>query len=288
MKIDTRGLKVAEGEKLALSDRATSVASLYDGKDAYRETLEEHAKALEKRHEELYANGRHALLVILQGMDTAGKDGAIKHALRGVNPQGCRVASFKAPTPTESRHDFLWRHQAELPERGAIAIFNRSYYEAVLIERVHPALLANEGVDEPKDIDAFFDARFAAIRDHERHLTQSETKIVKIFLHISKDEQKRRLLDRLDDEDKNWKLSMSDAEERRYWKDYQRAYERMLSATSTKDAPWLIVPADDKKNARLFVSRILIEALDALPIETPKPDAKRKMELQEIKRKLEG
>jgi PPK2 family polyphosphate:nucleotide phosphotransferase len=288
MKIDVRGLKVAEGEKLVLSDRPATVAPLYGDKDAYLKVLDDDAKALETRHEQLYADGRHALLVILQGMDTAGKDGAIKHALRGVNPQGCRVASFKAPTPTESRHDFLWRHQAELPERGAIAVFNRSYYEAVLIERVHPALLANEGVDAPKDIDAFFDARFAAIRDHERHLTQSAIRIVKIFLHISKDEQKRRLLDRLDDEGKNWKLSMSDAEERGYWKDYQRAYERMLSATSTKDAPWFVVPADDKKNARLFVSRILIEALEALPIETPKPDAKRKKELEEIRRKLEG
>lgn len=287
MKIDLESLKVAEGEKLALADRPSAVAPLYDGKSVYEEALEENAKQLQKRHERLYANGRHALLVVLQGMDSAGKDGAIKYALRGVNPQGCRVASFKAPTPTELRHDFLWRCQPDLPERGAIAIFNRSYYEAVLIERVHPKLLANEGLDPPKDLDAFFDARLRAIRQFEQHLTDSATKIVKIFLHISKDEQKRRLLARLDDEEKNWKASMSDVEERGYWKNYVRAYEEMLPATSLKAAPWFIVPADDKKNARLFVSEILIAAMDALPIETPKPDAARKKELKEIRQKLE-
>jgi len=285
--IDVEALKVTEGEKLSLADRPTTVAPLYDGKSIYEAALEDHAKQLQRRHERLYANGRHALLVVLQGMDTAGKDGAIKHTLRGVNPQGCRVASFKAPTPTELRHDFLWRHQPELPERGAMAIFNRSYYEAVLVERVHPKLLANEGIDPPKDLDAFFGDRLRAIREFEQHLVESETKIVKIFLHISKDEQKRRLLARLDDEEKNWKASMSDVEERGYWNDYVRAYEEMLPATSVKSAPWFIVPADDKKNARLFVSRILIEAMDALPIEIPKPDAARKKELKEIRQKLE-
>ena len=287
MKIDVESLKVAQGEKLSLADRPTTVAPLYDEKSVYADELDDHAKQLEKRHERLYANGRHALLVVLQGMDTAGKDGAIKHTLRGVNPQGCRVASFKAPTPTELRHDFLWRHQPELPERGAMAIFNRSYYEAVLVERVHPKLLANEGIDLPKDLDAFFGDRLRAIREFEQHLTDSETKIVKIFLHISKDEQKRRLLARLDDEDKNWKASMSDVEERGYWKEYVRAYEEMLPATSVEAAPWYVVAGDDKKNARLFVSQILIEAMDALPIEIPKPDAARKKELKEIRQRLE-
>ncbi len=206
-------------------------------KGSYQKALEDHAKQLEKRHERLYANGRHALLVVMQGMDTAGKDGAIKHTLRGVNPQGCRVASFKQPTPTELRHDFLWRRQPELPERGAIAIFNRSYYEAVLIERVHPKLLANEGIDLPKDLDAFFDARLRAIREFEQHLTDSETKIVKIFLHISKDEQKRRLLARLDDEEKNWKASMSDVEERGYWKDYRAPTRRCCPPPASRPRP---------------------------------------------------
>ena len=287
MKIDVETLKVAAGAKLSLADRPSAVAPLYDGKGAYEEALEDHAKQLQRRHERLFANGRHALLVVLQGMDSAGKDGAIKHALRGVNPQGCRVASFKAPTPTELRHDFLWRCQPDLPERGAIAIFNRSYYEAVLIERVHPKLLANEGVDAPSDLDAFFEGRLRVIREFEQHLTDSATKVVKIFLHISKEEQKRRLLARLDDEEKNWKASMADADERGYWKDYVRAYEEMLPSTSVAAAPWFIVPADDKKNARLFVSQILIEALDAMPIAAPKPDAARKKELKEIRQKLE-
>jgi PPK2 family polyphosphate:nucleotide phosphotransferase len=286
MKIDTQPLRIAESEKLKLDDRPTKVAPLYKSKKAYGDALETHVRALETCHERLYANARHAVLVILQGMDTAGKDGAIKHALRGVNPQGCRVASFKAPTPTELRHDFLWRCQGDLPEHGAIAIFNRSYYEAVLIERVHPKLLLGEGLDPPKDLGVFFDARFRAIREFERHLVASGTTIVKIFLHISKDEQKRRLLDRLDDSEKNWKASMADVEERGFWKDYIHAYEEMLPATSTHAAPWFVVPADDKRNARLYVSEILIEALETLPIATPKPDAARLKELKRIKAEL--
>ncbi len=286
MKIDTQPLRVAEGEKLELGDRPSSLEPLYKSKKAYGEALETHVRALEASHERLYANARHAVLVILQGMDTAGKDGAIKHALRGVNPQGCRVAAFKAPTPTERAHDFLWRCQADLPEHGAIAIFNRSYYEAVLIERVHPKLLQGEGLDPPKDLDVFFDARMRAIREFERHLSASGTRIVKIFLHISKEEQKRRLLDRLDDAEKNWKASMADVEERGFWKDYVRAYEQMLPATSTHAAPWFVVPADDKKNARLYVSEILIEALETLPIAMSKPDAAREKELKVIKARL--
>jgi PPK2 family polyphosphate:nucleotide phosphotransferase len=288
MKIETARLLVEKGKRLSLNDRPTTVAPLYDSKEAYRESLEADSGELERLHEALYANARHAVLVVLQGMDTAGKDGAISHVMAAVNPQGCRVASFKQPTPTESRHDFLWRVQADLPERGAIAIFNRSYYEAVLVERVHPKFLAAEGNDPPADLDAFFDARLRAIRDFERHLSESETTIIKIFLHISKQEQKKRLLARLDDEEKNWKVSMADAEEREFWKDYMRAYEAALSATSTDYAPWYVVPADDKKNARLFVSQILIEALSALPIETPKPDAARRKELKAIRDRLEG
>jgi PPK2 family polyphosphate:nucleotide phosphotransferase len=287
VKIDTEALRVKPGEKLSLEDRPTEVAPLYESKEAYEDALKDHAKALEKRHERLYANARHAALVVFQGMDTAGKDGAIKHTMMGVNPQGCRVVSFKAPTPTELRHDFLWRVEANAPERGAIAIFNRSHYESVLIERVHPILLENEGFDPPKNLDAFFDARLRAIRDFERNLAESGTCIVKIFLHISRDEQRKRLLARLDDEEKNWKASMSDVEERGYWKDYQRAYEQALSATSVDHAPWFVVPADDKKNARLYVSEILIDALSALPIKTPKPDAARRKELKAIWKMLE-
>jgi PPK2 family polyphosphate:nucleotide phosphotransferase len=288
MRIDTKALQVHEGEKLSLDDRPSEVAPLYDSKDAYSEALEEHTKELDRLHERLYAFGRHSVLFVLQGMDTSGKDGAIAHVMRGVNPQGCRVTSFKTPTPVEWAHDFLWRVQSELPPRGAIAIFNRSYYEAALIERVHPKFLASEGLAPPSDLDAFFDARYRAIRDFERHLTESDTAIVKVFLHISKHEQKKRLLARLDDPDKNWKLSPNDIAERGYWKQYVRAYEAALAATSVKAAPWFVVPADDKKNARLFVSQILIDAMSALPIATPKPDAARKKELKAIREQLEG
>jgi PPK2 family polyphosphate:nucleotide phosphotransferase len=288
MRIDTQALQVAEGEKLSLEDCPSEVEPLYDSKDAYSDTLEEHAKELERLHERLYAFGRHAVLVVLQGMDTSGKDGAIAHVMRGVNPQGCRVTSFKTPTPIEWAHDFLWRVQPELPARGTIAIFNRSYYEAVLIERVHPKFLASEGLAPPSDLDAFFDARFRAIREFERHLTASDTTIVKIFLHISKGEQRKRLLARLDDPEKNWKLSPSDVAERGHWKQYVRAYDAALAATSVRAAPWFIVPADDKKNARLFVSQILIDAMSALPIATPRPDAARKKELKAIREQLEG
>jgi PPK2 family polyphosphate:nucleotide phosphotransferase len=288
MRIDTQALQAAEGEKVSLDDRPSDVAALYDSKDAYSHALQDHAKELERLHERLYAFGRHAVLVVLQGMDTSGKDGAIAHVMRGVNPQGCRVTSFKTPTPVEWAHDFLWRAQSELPPHGAIAIFNRSYYEAVLIERVHPKLLALEGLPPPPDLEAYFDARYRAIRDFERHLVESNTTVVKIFLHISKPEQKKRLLARLDDPEKNWKASTNDVTERGYWMQYVRAYEAALSATSVKAAPWFVVPADDKKNARLFVSRILIDAMSALPIATPKPDAARKKELKAIREQLEG
>jgi PPK2 family polyphosphate:nucleotide phosphotransferase len=281
-------LQVAEGEKVSLDDRPSEVAALYDSKDAYSDALQDHAKELERLHERLYAFGRHAVLVVLQGMDTSGKDGAIAHVMRGVNPQGCRVTSFKTPTPVEWAHDFLWRVQSELPPHGAIAIFNRSYYEAVLIERVHPEFLSLEGLPPPSDLEAFFDTRYRAIREFERHLVESNTTVVKIFLHISKHEQKKRLLARLDDPEKNWKASTNDVTERGYWKQYVRAYQAALSATSVKAAPWFVIPADDKRNARLFVSQILIDAMSALPNATPKPDAARKKELKAIREQLEG
>jgi PPK2 family polyphosphate:nucleotide phosphotransferase len=221
-------------------------------------------------------------------MDTSGKDGAIKHVMGAVNPQGCHVAAFKQPSSLEKAHDFLWRVQPYLPERGAISVFNRSHYEAVLVERVHPKLLVAEGEDPPKHLDAFFEKRFRAICEFERHLVESGTAIVKIFLHISKAEQKKRLLERLDDEEKNWKASMADVDERAYWKDYSQAYEEALAATSAKRAPWYVVPADDKKNARLYVSQILLDAFDTLPLHQPKADAARRRELKEIREKLEG
>ena len=288
MKIDARALIVDKDEKLRLENRPTEVAPLYESKQDYEKALADHSGRIARGHERLFAAGRNGLLIVFQGMDTSGKDGAIKHVMSAVNPQGCRVASFKQPTPLEKAHDFLWRVQPFLPERGAISVFNRSHYEAVLIERVHPRLLAAEGEPRPKDFDAFFDTRFRAIREFERHLVENGTAVVKIFLHISKAEQKKRLLERLDDTEKNWKASMADVEERGYWKDYQHAYEQALSGTSVKQAPWHVVPGDDKKNARLYVGGILFDAFESLNLEAPKPNAQRRQELKAIREKLAG
>jgi PPK2 family polyphosphate:nucleotide phosphotransferase len=208
--------------------------------------------------------------------------------MTGVNPQGCKIASFKTPTPLEARHDFLWRAVLELPERGMIGVFNRSYYEAVLIERVHPEFLANENVYvAPDKLDKFWDDRLRAIRHFERHLSDSGTTLVKIFLHISKDEQRRRLLERIEDPAKAWKASTNDIHERKYWKDYRHAYEATLSETSASYAPWRIVPADDKRNARLFVSQIVIEELERMPLDPPALSPARKKELEEIRAALQ-
>ena len=289
MKIDIKSLRVAKDEKVSLAKRPTRVDPVYASKGEYEERIASHAAELRDLHERLYASGRHALLIVLQGMDTAGKDGAIKHMMTGVNPQGCKVVGFKTPTPEEARHDFLWRAERELPERGAIGVFNRSYYEAVLIERVHPELLATEGLSpRASDLDALWKERLRSIRAFERHLSANATRVVKIFLHISREEQRRRLLERLDEPEKTWKASRADVEERKFWREYQRAYELALGGTSVKTAPWHIVPADDKKNARLFVSRIVIEALAALPLTPPPPSAARKAELKEIRAALEA
>ncbi len=238
--------------------------------------------------ENLYRSAGYALLLVLQGMDTAGKDGAISHVMSGVNPQGCKVVSFKEPTSTELAHDFLWRCVRELPERGIIGVFNRSYYEPVLVVRVHPELLRKEGVFDPEgDLHTLWAERYRSIRDFERHLHVNRTRFVKIFLHVSKEEQLRRLLRRLETPDKSWKLSRADALEREYWKDYIDAYERALSETSAADAPWWIVPADDKPNARLIVSQIVIDTLKDLNLTPPPVDAERKRELKEIGKLLE-
>ena len=288
MKIDVAPFRVKEDEKVSLADRPTHVEPLFPAKADYAAALTEHAERLGALQEKLFTVSTHALLIILQGMDSAGKDGAIKHVMTGVNPQGCKIASFKTPTPIEARHDFLWRAVLELPERGMIGVFNRSYYEAVLIERVHPELLATESVYvAPEKLDKFWDDRLRAIRHLERHLTDSGTVLVKIFLHISKDEQRRRLLERIDDPTKAWKASLDDVRERKFWKDYRHAYEVALSETSTSYAPWRIVPGDDKHNARLFVSQIVIEELERLPLDPPPLSEARKKDLEQIRAGLQ-
>jgi len=235
-----------------------------------------------------YAASRQAILLIFQAMDAAGKDGAIRHVLSGVNPQGCQVFSYQHPSATESQHDFLWRTTCDLPERGRIGIFNRSYYEEVLIVRVHPELLQAQALAEPMvDADAFWKQRYRSIINHERHLHANGTRVVKIFLHLSKDEQRKRFLDRIDDPTKNWKFTPSDMTERGFWDDYQAAYEACIAATSTVEAPWYVVPADHKNTAQLIVSQILLDTFASLDLHYPTTSAERQQELVAIRRTLD-
>jgi len=234
-----------------------------------------------------YASNRFALLVIFQGMDSAGKDGAIRHVMSGVNPEGCEVYSFKQPSAEELQHDFLWRTTCRLPERGRIGIFNRSYYEEVLIVRVHPGILISEGFSKELRIDKnIWKGRYRSIRDFEDHLYRNATRTIKIFLHLSQDEQRKRLLERIDEPEKNWKISLADIHERKYWGDYMKAYEECLEATSTHHAPWYAVPADDKENARLIVSAIVLDALKEQKMAYPKTTAKHRAELLSIRKQL--
>ncbi len=235
----------------------------------------------------LYASNRHAVLLIFQAMDAAGKDGAIRHVMSGVNPQGCQVFSFKHPSAAELLHDFLWRTTRDLPERGRIGIFNRSYYEEVLIVRVHPEILRSEGLpDTSLDETAVWHDRYRSIVDLERHLHGNGTRIVKFYLHLSKDEQRKRFLERIDEPEKNWKFSLADVEERKFWNHYMTAFGECLSATSTSDVPWYIVPADDKENARLIVSQIVLDTLEGLNMAYPKTTAERHKELLSIREQL--
>jgi len=260
---------------------------VYESKDQYRVLLDRHIQELSSLQSLLYASNRHAVLLIFQAMDAAGKDGVIKHVMSGVNPQGCQVFSFKHPSAEELEHDFLWSAIRRLPERGHIGIFNRSYYEEVLIVRVHPEILHGEQIPhELLEETAIWDQRFRSIVDLERHLHRNGTRIVKFFLHVSKEEQRKRFLRRIDDADKNWKLSIADIEERKYWNQYMLAYEACLNATSTDLAPWHIVPADDKPNARLIVSGIILDTLRKLKMSYPKAGAARLRELQKIREQL--
>jgi len=278
---------VREGDRVKLNKWATEVAPAYSSKEQYNELLAEHVEQLSSLQELVYASNRHAILLIFQAMDAAGKDGVIKHVMSGVNPQGCQVFSYKHPSPAELQHDFLWRTTRDLPERGRIGIFNRSYYEEVLIVRVHPNILRGEGLPGHSSRQpAVWKHRYRSILDFERHLHANGTRILKFFLHLSKGEQRKRFLQRIDDPQKNWKFSMADIEERKYWKQYVKAYEDCLSATSTAHSPWYVVPADDKRNARLIVSRIIVDTLKGLNMSYPVATAQRRRELLAIRKRL--
>jgi PPK2 family polyphosphate:nucleotide phosphotransferase len=289
MRIKATDYRVKPGTQVDLKKRPTVVRPAYQTNRQYRDMLSAHVKELGAQQELLYAADRYALLIIFQGMDAAGKDGAIAHVMSGVNPQGCRVVSFKQPSAEELKHDFLWRTVRELPERGQIGIFNRSYYEEVLIVRVHPEVLRAENLpDEFTDESSIWHDRYRSIVDLERHLSRNGTRVVKFFLHLSKDEQRRRFLKRIETTEKNWKFSSADIAERHYWKQYMKAYEKCLSATSTQHAPWYIVPADDKLNARLIVSHIVLDTLADLRLSYPKSSAARRRELRLLRKQLEA
>jgi PPK2 family polyphosphate:nucleotide phosphotransferase len=287
MKIQTKHYRVDEDEDVDLKKRPTAVDPVYGSKSHYEEILAKHVETLSALQQLHYASSRTAVLLIFQAMDAAGKDGAIRHVMSGVNPQGCQVFSFKHPSATELEHDFLWRTTRDLPERGRIGIFNRSYYEEVLVVRVHRSILHSEDIpDAPGDDGKLWQDRYRSIRDLERHLHVNGTHVIKIFLHLSKEEQRQRFLARIDDPDKNWKFSRADIEERKFWKDYRKAYEECLGATSTEDSPWYVVPADDKENARLIVSQIVVDTLQGLKMHYPKTTAERATELQSIRAEL--
>jgi PPK2 family polyphosphate:nucleotide phosphotransferase len=287
IRINSKDFRVRPEKKVKLSEWPTIVKPFCKSKKRYQKLLGEHVEQLYTLQHLHYASHHYALLLIFQGMDAGGKDGAIRHVMSGVNPQGCEVFSFKQPSAEELEHDFLWRTTCRLPERGRIGIFNRSYYEEVLVVRVHPEILRSQGLaEELRDEKNIWGERYRSIVDLEEHLHRNGTRIVKVFLHLSKDEQRKRFLERIDEAEKNWKFSLADIHERKYWKHYMNAYEACLSATSTHHAPWYVVPADDKENARLIVSRIVIDAFKELKMAYPKTTPKRRRELKAIRKEL--
>ncbi len=287
MKIKAKDFRVRPEEKVRLKEWPTIVKPFCKSKKRYQKLLGEHVEEMSALQQLHYASNRYALLIIFQGMDAGGKDGAIRHVMSGVNPAGCQVWSFKQPSADELQHDFLWRTTFRLPERGQIGIFNRSYYEEVLVVRVHPEILRSQGLSEElRDEKTIWEERYRSIVNLESHLYRNGTRTIKVFLHLSKDEQRKRFLERIDEPEKNWKFSLADIHERKYWKQYMKAYEACLSATSTHDAPWYVVPADDKENARLIVSQIVLDTLHDLKAAYPETTAKRRRELKSIRKLL--
>ena len=285
--IPTQDFRVGEGQSVNLDDWPTRAEPVYASRKQYKKILEDHVARLSDQQRLLYASNRHAVLLIFQAMDAAGKDGAIRHVMSGVNPQGCQVFSFKHPSATELEHDFLWRCTRDLPERGRIGIFNRSYYEEVLIVRVHPEILGNENLPEvPADRGRLWSGRYESIRGLERHLHANGTRVVKFFLHLSNEEQRKRFLARIDEPEKNWKFSASDITERGFWPQYMKAYAECIAATSTADSPWYIVPADDKENARLIISQVVLDTLSGLKMSYPAVGEERRRELLAIRDQL--
>lgn len=287
--------RLTPGSRLRVKEHRTDCRDAKEFRDVPDETLKERARAYMKENlaklsdaqERLWANDVYSLLIVFQAMDAAGKDSMIKHVMSGVNPQGVRVASFKRPSDEELDHNYLWRYQAHLPERGQIGIFNRSYYEEVLVVRVHPELLERQKLPPGKRGKTFWEERYEDINALEQHLARNGTVILKFFLNVSLKEQKKRFLERLTEPDKHWKFSAADLKERKFWKDYMSAYEEALTATSTNWAPWYIIPADHKWTARAAVSAIISRAIDRLELQTPKVSPKQRRELEAARKQLE-
>ena len=287
MSIAINDFKVVPSDTFSLSACPTNIEPLYSSKKQYQKKLKKLVSKLSDQQQLMYGSNEYSLLMIFQAMDAAGKDGAIRHVMSGINPQGCHVTSFKKPSDVELEHDFLWRTHKALPQRGKIGVFNRSYYEEVLVVRVHPEILKNQNIpQEHLNRSDFWEERFHSINNSERHLHNNGTRVVKIFLHLSKDEQRNRFIERIDNPEKNWKFTNADVKERQFWTQYQEAYQECLQATSTNDSPWYVVPADDKKNARLIVAEIMHQTLSDLSMQFPISDDKRKLELQALKQAL--
>ena len=287
MKIDSEEFRVHPNTDIKLTKLPTKIDPFYKSEKKYRALLEEHTAALSDQQELLYGSDRYALLLIFQGMDASGKDGAIRHVMSGINPQGCDVHSFKQPSAEELEHDFLWRAYCKLPERGRIGIFNRSYYEEVLVVRVHPEMLKGEGLSqEICDDKNIWIGRYRSIVDMEHHLHHNGTRTIKFFLHISKEEQRKRFLARIYDTAKNWKFSVSDMHERKFWDQYVEAFQDCLNATSSEHSPWYVIPADDKENARLIISTIVLDTIKSLNLSYPKTTPKHRAELLALRKQL--
>lgn len=280
------------GKRINLKDYKTDYSGQFTSKNQAKKKLKEDIDKMTALQDKLFAHNKFALLIIFQAMDAAGKDGTIKHVMSGVNPQGCQVFAFKKPSDEELDHDYMWRTNKCLPERGRIGIFNRSYYEEVLVARVHPELILKQqlpGINRKAKINGYFwEKRFRQINDMERYLVENGTIILKFFLHVSKNEQKKRFLERINNPDKNWKFTINDIEERKYWENYQKAFEDAINFTSTEYAPWYIIPADKKWYMRTVVGDIIVHALESLPLKYPVVSAAKQKEILHAKEMLEN
>jgi len=285
--MDIKNFTTSPNKVIKLKDFDPSFTDGFNNKEEAKEKLENDIQEMSRLQDILYANSQYGILMVIQAMDAAGKDGIIKHVMSGINPQGCEVYSFKSPSTEELKHDYMWRCMQRIPEKGRIGIFNRSYYEEVLVVRVHPEILNNQNLPAFKNNDEFWENRFEDINNIENYLFRNGIIVLKFFLHVSKEEQRSRFLDRINNEEKNWKFSVADAKERKYWDDYQLAYEIMLNKTNTEHAPWYIIPADKKWFTRAAVSEIIVRNLRKLNLEYPKISKEKREELLSIKKMLE-